>query len=521
MDGCFTETERSAVRDHLGRILASEPFLKSGRRRRFLEYIVNEALAGRSASLKGYNVAVEVFDRPSTFDPATDPIVRIEAARLRERLRDYYETAGGAGAVRIDLPKGGLAPRIEIGGAPDLGGGPVAGGDAALRAGRQALAVLPFVNLSGDERNDYLGDGFADALVTDLAKVAGLFVVSRHSSFLYRGASLSIGRIAEALRVRFVVEGSVQAAQQRLRVSANVLDATSEQSVWSARFEGGVTEIFSIQDDISRGVARALSVKLTPQEDGLLGRRGTRDPKAHDELLKGLSLFWGYSQPTCAAAQGHLLESARLDPAYAAPHAWLARTYVLQHCMSWDKDGRPPLEPALEHARLGAALDPRSAMAQAVLGWTLLFFKDGESALKAAEQACALDPHFPDGRMFQALIEASTGRADAAHRSIEASMLFQPLPSSFCFYALGMCRFAAEDFVGATDALLKAVEINPAFLPAHYGLAIAYGLCGRLDEAKAEADIVRLKAPDISKEFFLQPRLAAFYRAGRRAAGLP
>jgi adenylate cyclase len=523
----FSEAEERVVRDQLSRILESEPFRKSERRQRFLRFIVNEALAGRARLLKGYNVALEVFGRTESFDSALDPVVRVEAGRLREKLRDYYETIGRGDAVRINLPKGTYAPEIAFGcakadpgAAPPVGSGLMMDKGYNVRLGRKALAVLPFVNLSGDPNNNYLGDGFADALVTDLAKVSGLFVVSRHSSFLYRGSNLSVGRIAEALRVGFVVEGSIQTAGGRLRVCASVLDPRSERSVWSARFEGALDEIFDIQDHISRGVACALSVRLTPQEDRLVGRRGTHNAMAHDALMRGLSLFCGYSKSSCEEAQVHLHEASRLDPGYAAPHAWLARTYVLQHCMNWLAGGAPPLDPALEHGQIAVSLDGTSAFAHAVAGWTLLFRKDGAGALSAAERACALDAYLPDGRMFQSLIQSSTGNAEAAQSSIDAALLFQPLPSAFCFYALGMCRFAKNDYDGALNALRRGAELNAAFLPIHYALAITYGLCGLLPEARAATEIVRLKAPNISKSFFLEPRLAGAYAEGKRAAGL-
>lgn len=309
----FNEAERSAVRAHLDDILGSEPFLKSGRRQRFLEYIVTETLEGRGGALKGYSVAVDVFDRPATFDPALDPIVRVEAGRLREKLRDYYASAGRPNDVRIELPKGRYAPRIEIGTGPSA----LARRGREPDAARPTLAVLPFVNLSGDRSNDYLGDGLADELVTDLGRISGLRVVSRHSSFLCRNPDLPLANIADALKARFIIEGSVQVERAQVRVSANVLDPASGGSLWSARFKGDRRELFSMQDQISRGVASALSVKLTPRESELVGRRGTESTRAHDALLKGLSLFCGYSETTCAEAQDHFREATRLDPAYA------------------------------------------------------------------------------------------------------------------------------------------------------------------------------------------------------------
>src|SRR5262245_51006701 len=205
----WSESGQKAIRQQLDRILHSGPFLQSRRRQRFLEYLVNETLAGRSERLKGYTIALEVFDRPETFDPTVYPLVRIEAARLREKLREYYGTDGQGDPIHIDLPKGTYTPQIEF------------RHEATSRIARReapptqevssavpAVAVLPFDDMSADQNLGYLGDGLAEDIITALSRFPDLAVVARGSSFAYKGKAVDMRQVGRELGVGYVVERS-------------------------------------------------------------------------------------------------------------------------------------------------------------------------------------------------------------------------------------------------------------------------------------------------------------------------
>ncbi len=522
---CWSESEQQAIREQLDRILKSGSFLQSRRRQRFLEFVVNETLAGRSERLKGYNIACEVFDRPETFDPVVDPVVRIEAGRLREKLREYYENGGQGDLVRIELPKGSYAPHIELRQAAKPGSRPdrrldISRGAAALVDGRPSLAVLPFVNMSATRENDYLADGFTDTLITELAKVSGLFVVSRQSSFAHRHSRQALPEIAAALHVRYLVEGSVHTEGERVRISANLIDTASDHSLWAERYEKNVRDMFSVQDEVCRSIVRVLQVKLTPSETVRIGQQGTQSSDAHHALLRGLERFWHYSRESSTEALDNFRRAAELDPEYATAHAWLARTYVWQSAMNWVPDPKFTMELAIGHARRAVELDDQSPFAHSILGWVSLFLRDGKMAVSEGRRACALDPNSADAKVFLSLILASTGHGEEALRNIETAMLLQPHPSSFYFYALGLSHFALADYDRAIAAFRRGIEINRSFMPNHYELAVAYGLSGLAEEARAEAAIVKTDWPNVSKDFFLAPELAANYRRGKQVAGL-
>ena len=256
----WSEADQRAIRDQLGRIVKSVPFRQSQRRQRFLKHIVSETLAGRSDRLTGYNLALQVFGRPETFDPAIDPFVRIEAARLREKLRDYYDDEGQHDAIRIILPKGTYTPQIEFrredtprvdrqNAAPTH----------AISSALPSVAVLSFDDLSAQRKFGYLGDGVAEDIITVLSRFPDLAVVARGSSFAYKGKSVDIRQVGRDLGVGYVLEGSVRKDGDKLRIVAQLIDTKSGEHVWAERFDRSGTDPWALQDEITRMIVSALT----------------------------------------------------------------------------------------------------------------------------------------------------------------------------------------------------------------------------------------------------------------------
>jgi TolB-like protein/Tfp pilus assembly protein PilF len=525
-------SDQSAVRQQLERIIESRPFAQSARRKRFLEFIVNETLAGRADRLKGYSIALEVFDRPETFDPVSDPVVRIEAARVRAKLREYYETDGRDDALHIVLPKGSYVPHVEFrkavvpDPAPEATTGPSRNGrrHAALTEspfdGRLSIAVLPFVNMSAHSGNTYLTDGLADTLITELAKISGLRVVSRQSSFAHRDAGQRLHEIASALSVRYLIEGSVHVENERMRISASLIDTASDFSLWAERYERSTHDLFAVQDEVCRSVVRALRVNLTPLEADRVGQLGTCSRDAHLEVLRGLERYWLYTREACAEAQQHFSQAIALDDEYATAHAWFARTHVFQASVNWAADAKWAIVTAIRHAQRAVEIDDRLPLAHSILGWALLEQKDGETAITEGRRACALDPTSAEAKLYLACILAATGHGEEGLHNIETAMLLQPHPSACYFDVLGCCHFALGDYERAMAAFRRGIEINPCFITCHYQLAVTYGVCGHADNARAEAAIVRADWPNVSVDFFLEPGLKSIWLRGMNVAGL-
>ena len=336
-----SESDQKAIRDELGRILNSGPFAQSRRRQRFLEYIVNETLAGRGDRLKGYNIAVEVFDRPETFDPVVDPLVRIEAARLREKLREYYDTDGLADPVRIELPKGTYTPHIAFrseappSAPPDRPSGAVTTEPrsrkiswaasalavlllllAALGAWRwwtpstplsqkASIAVLPFENIGSDPKWDRFADGITEDIVTDLSHSKDLFVVARNSTEVYKGKPADVRSIGRDLGVRYVLEGSVQPSGDQVRVTAAADRRKHRTAMFgpSVIFDPAVDDLF---DGPERRDAKELRRRLPvmkarwPRPSARLIRR--KPPSEPDRVSRPICWPWRRSMAAPAAA---------------------------------------------------------------------------------------------------------------------------------------------------------------------------------------------------------------------------
>ncbi len=242
------------VQAELKKVLSSRVFRHTELLSRFLRFIVDQTLAGHMDSLKESVLGVDVFGRGPAFDSRMDPIVRVDARRLRAKLAEYYETEGRQDPVVIELPKGGYTPvfnwrqAVET---PLNGTNGVAHQDPPSAA---SVAVLPFVSLSADPENQYFSDGLTEEVIAALTRIPGLKVIGRSTVFCYQGKAQDVRKVGGELRVRTVVEGSVRRIGTRLRINAQLLDATNCFHIWSETWERETTDIFAVQEEISGAI---------------------------------------------------------------------------------------------------------------------------------------------------------------------------------------------------------------------------------------------------------------------------
>jgi TolB-like protein len=182
---------------------------------------------------------------------------------------------------------------------------------------KPSIAVLPFENMSGDPQQEYFSDGITEDVITDLSKLSGLFVISRNSTFTYKGKPVKVRQVAEELGVRYVLEGSVRRAGDQVRITAQLIDATTGGHVWAERYDGALTDVFALQDDVTQKIVAALAVKVTDEEQVHQGRHGTENPDAYDAFLQGWAHYQLRTPDDLANAVPYLEEAIRLDANYA------------------------------------------------------------------------------------------------------------------------------------------------------------------------------------------------------------
>jgi TolB-like protein/class 3 adenylate cyclase len=368
---------------------------------------------------------------------------------------------------------------------------------------KPSIAVLPFVNMSGDPEQEYFSDGMTETLITDLSRISSLFVISRTSVFTYKGQAIKPAQVSRELGVHYVVEGSVQKAQGRVRINAQLIDATTSQHLWAERYDREVADIFALQDEVIRKLVTALAVKLTAGEEVRLTRFPTSNLEAYDYFLRGIEQYYRFRKEANVQARQLFSRAIELDPQYAAASALLSLTHWTDWYSQWAPASRS-LEQAFEAARQAVTFDDSLATAHQVLGMVLLWQKQHEQALIEAERAIAANPNEADAYWALGFILNYIQRYQDALRAVETAMRLNPHYPPYYLYDLGRAYHFLGQPEKAIAAQQEALTRNPNFLPARLQLASVYSDLGQEDKARAEVvEILRLN-PNFSLETLRQ-----------------
>jgi adenylate cyclase len=350
---------------------------------------------------------------------------------------------------------------------------------------KPSIAVLPFLNMSGDQEQEYFVDGMTEDLITDLSKVSGLFVIARNSSFTYKGKAVDVKRIGRELGVRHVLEGSVRKAGNRVRITAQLIDAGSGGHLWAERFDRDLTDIFSMEDEVVEKIVRALAVTLTQGEERRLRRRGTGNVEAYELWLRGRELLTRSTRESVEQARAMYRRAIEIDMNFPAPHAGLALAAIADYVSDWALDPAQALDEAERWARRAVELNDQEPVSHMALGNVLLWRRDHEGALSEFRHMIVLDPNFAQGHAATGLALMYAGRAAEALEPIAAAMRLDPHYSPIVLHFLAQANYSLGEYETAAQLLVRRIARTPGTDSSRMLLASCYGHLGRGEDARA------------------------------------
>ena len=404
-----------------------------------------------------------------------------------------------------------------------LGGKAAAAHPVLPLRGKPSIVVLPFTNMSGDPEQEYFSDGIIEDIITELSRFRELFVIARNSSFRFREKAVDVKRVARELGVQYVVEGSVRRLGDRIRITAQLIDAGSGSHLWAERFDRDQQDIFAVQDQVVRTIVATLVGRLESAGVEQVRRKPPASLAAYEYVLRGKAIALG--NPEGEAEKRRLFEKAIvLDPTHGRAHALLAYVIFLE----WFRDmsgSDTALNRAFEMAKKAAALDENDSTCQSALGWIHLFRRSFDLAEQYNQRALELNPNDPEQFVQMGGLYVFLGRPDEAIEWLKQAKLLDPYfnPVSY-WHFLGAAHFVAGRYAEAITALSRSSTM-PAWVQAY--LAASHALANKIDRAmEFAAQLVRL-TPDFSatrlaaKEPYKRPTDGEHLLDGLRKAGLP
>jgi len=349
-----------------------------------------------------------------------------------------------------------------------------------------AIAVLPFTNMSGHPEQEYFSDGISEDIITDLSKIAGLMVIARNSSFAYKGRLVDVRTIGRELGVQSVLEGSIRRVGSRVRITAQLIDAISGGHLWADRYDRDLTDIFEVQDDVTRRIVDALKVTLSPGEKKRLADTKTSNLAAYDCLLRGREFMLGEekNRETFEQAIKYFKKALEYDPNYSQAYACLGFAHIFDYQNRWTDEPDSSLAMAKQNARLALEKDPNEPLARCVSAMVASLEKDLDRAKSEIDLALSLNPNLALARSLRGSNRIYSGQPLEAIPEIEQAMRLDPALSSQFLHFLGMAYLLAGKYETAATSLRQRIVLVPRTDFSRALLASALGHLGEFDEAR-------------------------------------
>jgi adenylate cyclase len=390
---------------------------------------------------------------------------------------------------------------------------------------RPSIAVLPFENLSGDKSQDFIVDGMTEGIIAALARFKQLFVIARNSTLTYKGKAVKVQQVAEELGVRYVVEGSVQISKDRIRVTAQLIDAVTGTHVWVERFDRALADVFQVQDEVTRKIVGSLVGKLDQAE---IARALLRHPDSLDAYglyWRGEELLRHFTRSDNVKARELLEKAVALDPNYTRAYTELGWTHLADWMFGWvpTANRKESYQKALNLTHKAVALDPRDSWARARFGQVLLYGRKHDEAVAQFEEALKVNPNDADLLAQWSDTDVLIGRPEEGIKHAREAMRLNPYYPDWYLFLLGQAQYQVHDYEGAVKTLRKMEPIGVA----RRFLAASLAQLGRMEEARAEAEKFLKENPTFSASYWAstQPYLHEKDRQhaveGLIKAGLP
>jgi len=368
---------------------------------------------------------------------------------------------------------------------------------------KPSIAVLPFAYTSGDLKHEYLSDGITDAVITALSKSSQLFVIGRNSTFTYKGKPVKFQQVSEEMGVRYVLEGSVQFSGERLRVTAQLIDALTGYHLFSERYDRELKDIFATQDDIAMKILTATRVTLTQGEEARMFAKGTKNLEAYLKLMQAREHHEVFTKESQALARQLAEEAITLDPGYALAYSYAALALAHEVLVGTYSNPREALERGMKLVQKAIALDDSLAHPHEILSkYYIWLSKDYEKGIAEAERAVTLEPNSVDAYIQLGGNLRWAGRCAEAIPILQKAMRLSPIPPYLCLQILAHCYYLTGQYEEAIALQRRILQKEPNQLPTQVGLTAALIQAGKEDEARAEAAKVLRIDPNFSVESF-------------------
>ena len=442
-------------------------------------------------------------------------LIRTMARKGFRFVGDVRETEAGRGSspARIERPVSSKTPA-----------------EALTLPARPSIAALPFLNLSGDAEQEYFTDGVVEDIISALSHFRWLFVVARNSSFTYKGRAVDVKQVGRELGVRYVLEGSVRRAANRVRITGQLVDATTGGQLWAERYEGALDDIFELQDQITQSVVGALAPQLERAEIERAERKPTASLDAYDYFLRGMARFHAGGRDGLDHALSCFRDAIALDPEYASAYGMAAWCLFSRSLNGWATDRTQEIAEGVRLARRAVDLGKGDAVALARGGHALAHFsRDLDMGIDFLDRALVLNPNLAAAWLLGGYLRLFKGESDEAIKRFEHAMRLSPLDSEMFRMQTGvaLAHLIARRFDVASDWVAKAFRDAPGLVLPGVVIAASHALGGRMEEARRAVQHLRKLNPALRRASldawlpFRRPEDAALFADGLRKAGLP